>query len=50
MKTLQRNLTEGFRHIQGSTDSIRELDELSGVTRQEMEKLTTTIHEIELGI
>ena len=50
MKTLQRNLTEGFRHIQGSTDSIRELEELSGVTRQEMEKLTTTIHEIELGI
>ncbi|MBR2215297.1 MAG: FIST C-terminal domain-containing protein [Selenomonadaceae bacterium] len=50
MKNLHQNLADGFRHIQQSTSSIKELEAMNAATRQQMEKLTTIIHNIEHGI
>ncbi len=50
MKQLHKSLNDGFAHIQSSTRSIRELDSINEETRQQMEKLTTIIRNIELGI
>lgn len=50
MKELHKNLEEGFRHIKQSVGSVKELDSINEATRLEMEKLTTIIHNIELGI
>ena len=50
MKTLHQNLREGIQHIQNSTQSIRSLEKINEQTRQEMDKLTTAIHNIEMGI
>ena len=50
MKDLHKNLEDGFKHIKASTGSIEELNRLSGTTREQMEKLTTIIRNIELGI
>ncbi len=50
MEDLHKNLEEGFQHIQKSTESIRELEHINDATQREMDKLTTIIHNIELGI
>ncbi len=50
MKDLHRNLDEGIRHIQNSTRSIRDLERINDATRLKMDQLTTTIHNIEMGI
>lgn len=50
MKNLHKNLDEGIRHIQNSTRSIRDLERINEATRLQMEHLTTTIHNIEMGI
>ena len=50
MKELHKNLNEGFSHIQKSTQSIKALEAINERTSQEMEKLTTIIHNIEMGI
>ncbi len=50
MKDLHKNLNEGIRHIQNSTRSIRDLERINDATRLQMEQLTATIHNIELGI
>ena len=50
MKDMHRNLEEGIRHIQQSTASIRELENMNEATRSQMEQLTTVIRNIEMGI
>ncbi len=50
MKDLHKNLNEGIRHIQNSTRSIRDLERINDATRLQMEQLTATIHNIEMGI
>ena len=50
MKELHKSLNTGFKQIQNSTESIRELDSINEATRLQMDKLTTMIHNIELGI
>ena len=50
MKELHKNLNEGFAHIQKSTQSIKALETINERTSEEMEKLTTIIHNIEMGI
>ena len=50
MKDLRKNLEEGFQHIQSSTRSIKELERINEATQLEMDKLTTIIHNIEMGI
>ena len=50
MKELHKNLDEGIRHIQNSTQSIRDLESINEATRLQMDQLTTTIHNIEMGI
>lgn len=50
MKDMHRKLNEGIRHIQQSTDSIRELEKINEVTQNQMEQLTTVIRNIEMGI
>ncbi|MBO5651215.1 MAG: FIST C-terminal domain-containing protein [Selenomonas sp.] len=50
MKELHKNLNEGITHIQKSTQSIKALDAINERTSEEMEKLTTIIHNIEMGI
>ena len=50
MKDLHKNLNEGIRHIQNSTRSIRDLERINDATRLQMDQLTATIHNIELGI
>jgi methyl-accepting chemotaxis protein len=50
MKELHKNLNEGITHIQKSTQSIKALDAINERTSAEMEKLTTIIHNIEMGI
>ncbi|MBQ7477701.1 MAG: FIST C-terminal domain-containing protein, partial [Selenomonadaceae bacterium] len=50
MKELHKNLDEGIRHIQSSTRSIRDLESINEATRLQMDQLTTTIHNIEMGI
>ncbi len=50
MKDLRKNLEEGFHHIQSSTSSIKELERINEATQLEMDKLTTIIHNIEMGI
>ena len=50
MKDLRKNLEEGFHHIQSSPSSIKELERINEATQLEMDKLTTIIHNIEMGI
>ena len=50
MKDLHANLADGLKHIQKSTDSIKELERLNDATQKEMEKLTVIIKNIEMGI
>jgi hypothetical protein len=50
MKDLHANLADGLKHIQKSTDSIKELERLNDATQEEMEKLTVIIKNIEMGI
>ena len=50
MKDLHKNLSEGVAHIQKSTESIRDLETINDKTKLEMDKLTTIIHNIEMGI
>ena len=50
MKDLHKNLDKGFKNIQKSTDSINELNSLSETTQEQLDKLTTIIRNIELGI
>lgn len=50
MKDLHKKLDEGIRHIQASTRSIRDLERINDATQLQMEQLTTTIHNIEMGI
>ena len=50
MKDLHKNLNEGITHIQKSTQSIKALEAINERTSLEMEKLTTIIHNIEMGI
>ncbi len=50
VKDMHRNLEEGIRHIQQSTASIRELENMNEATRSQMEQLTTVIRNIEMGI
>ncbi|WP_296771286.1 methyl-accepting chemotaxis protein [Selenomonas sp.] len=50
MRDLHKNLNEGISHIQKSTQSIKALEAINERTSQELEKLTTTIHNIEMGI
>lgn len=50
MRALHKNLDEGISHIQKSTKSIKALDAINERTSEEMEKLTTIIHNIEMGI
>jgi methyl-accepting chemotaxis protein len=50
MKDLHANLADGLKHIQKSTDSIKELERLNDVTQKEMENLTVIIKNIEMGI
>ena len=50
MKDLHSNLADGLKHIQKSTDSIKELERLNDVTQKEMENLTVIIKNIEMGI
>ena len=50
MKNLHKSLNEGVEHIQKSTQSIQALEAINEKTAAEMEKLTTIIHNIEMGI
>ena len=50
MKALHKSLNEGIAHIQKSTQSIKALEAINDRTSLEMEKLTTIIHNIEMGI
>ena len=50
MKNLHKSLNEGVTHIQKSTQSIKALETINERTSEEMEKLTTIIHNIEMGI
>lgn len=50
MKNLHQSLNEGITHIQKSTRSIKDLEVINDRTNLEMEKLTTIIHNIEMGI
>ena len=50
MKALHKSLNEGINHIQKSTQSIKALEAINERTSLEMEKLTTIIHNIEMGI
>ncbi len=50
MQELQDNLTEGISHIQDSARSIQLLEDINQKTSNEMEKLTKTIYNIEMGI
>jgi len=50
MKDLHKSLDEGITHIQKSTQSIKALQAINDKTQQQMEELTTTIKNIELGI
>jgi methyl-accepting chemotaxis protein len=50
MKNLHKSLNEGVAHIQKSTQSIQALEAINERTAAEMEKLTTIIHNIEMGI
>ena len=50
MRDLHKNLDAGFRNIQRSTESIKDLNELSDATNEQMESLSTLIRNIELGI
>ena len=50
MKDLHKNLSEGVTNIQKSTESIRALETINDKTKLEMDKLTTIIHNIEMGI
>ncbi len=50
MKDLHKSLDEGIRHIQSSTQSIQSLQAINAKTQAQMEELTTTIKNIELGI
>ena len=47
---LHKSLDAGFKNIQASTDSIKELDALSAATQEQMDGLTSIIRNIELGI
>jgi len=50
MKNLHKSLNEGVTHIQKSTQSIKALEVINERTAAEMDKLTTIIHNIEMGI
>lgn len=50
MKEMHQKLDTGIRHIQNSTDSIRELETINQTTEAQQEKLTSVIRNIELGI
>ena len=50
MQELQNNLAEGISHIQDSAQSIQVLEDINKKTSNEMEKLTKTIYNIEMGI
>lgn len=50
MKNLHKSLNEGVTHIQKSTQSIQALEAINDKTAAEMDKLTTIIHNIEMGI
>lgn len=50
MDELHASLNEGISHIQASTDSIKSLNEINEMTREEMEKLAKVIYNIEMGI
>lgn len=50
MKSMQQKLDTGIRHIQNSTNSIRELETINQTTEEQQKKLTNVIRNIELGI
>ncbi len=50
MKDLHKNLDRGITNIEHSTASIKMLQQLNETTGSEMEKLSTLIHNIEMGI
>ena len=50
MKDLHKSLNEGISHIQNSTKSIKALEAINEETQRHMDQLTTTIHNIEMGI
>ncbi len=50
MRDLHKNLDVGFKNIQESTESIKDLNALSEATNTQMESLSTLIRNIELGI
>ena len=48
--SLHANLTESISHIQSSTASIRELESLNTTARDQLDKLTKVIQNIQMGI
>ena len=50
MRELHAKLKDGMNHIKTSTEAIKELENISNRTNQEMDKLSTIIHNVEMGI
>ncbi len=48
--TLHRNLDEGIKSIQNSTKSVKDLENINGSVKTQMEQMATVIHNIEMGI
>lgn len=50
MQELHKSLKDGMNNIKTSTESIKELETISNRTNKEMDKLSTVIRNIEMGI
>ena len=50
MTDLHKTLSEGIRHIQNSTDSIQSLERINEAAAGQLEHITKTIKNIEMGI
>ena len=50
MKDLHKTLEEGIRHISNSTDSIQSLERINEAAEQQVQTITQTIKNIEMGI
>lgn len=50
MKDLHKTLEEGIRHISNSTDSIQSLERINEAAEQQVQRITKTIKNIEMGI
>ena len=48
--SLHTNLEQSISHISNSTESIKALDTINSATREQLQKLNQTIHNIEMGI